>query len=76
MCGTHHDVIDQDEKTHTVAELIKLKADHERAAATLSDAQSERGAALIMAAQSVLTLNQSGGIAANVVRVHNHPTTH
>lgn len=72
-CGNHHDVIDQDEESYTVAQLIKLKADHEGGMAAMSDADAERGAALIMAVQSVLTVNQSGGIAANIVHVHSAP---
>lgn len=72
MCGTHHDVIDQDEESYTVARLLKLKADHEKAMGTMPDADAERGAMLLMT-MSVVTTNQSGGIAANVVHVHNAP---
>jgi hypothetical protein len=74
MCGRHHDVIDADEEAYTVDRLLKMKADHEsRAAASIDDDFAERAAHLLIN-QSVISLNQSGGIIAHTINLHSTDT--
>jgi hypothetical protein len=70
LCGIHHDVIDDDEKSYTVARLHEIKAAHIRRAAQLPDEEAEKGA-LILFANPVVSVNQSGGITASSVIVNN-----
>jgi hypothetical protein len=71
MCGRHHDVIDDDEESYSVERLHRMKADHEKSAIRLSDNAAEHAAAMIIN-QQVSSVQQSGGITANVVNVHNY----
>lgn len=72
MCGRHHDVIDDDVDAYTVEYLHRLKAKHEHSAGRLSDNESERGAKLLLFDQSVTSTNQSGGVIAHTVNIHNY----
>jgi hypothetical protein len=71
MCGRHHDVIDDDEEAYTVERLIRMKADHERTAMRIPDNQAELAARLIVN-QQVTSIQQSGGITAQTIHVHNY----
>ena len=71
LCGKHHTVIDADEEAYTVERLIKMKADHESRAAEIDDHFAER-AALLLLSQSVISMNQSGGITAHTI-INIHP---
>ena len=53
MCGSHHDVIDDDEEAYTVEYLHRLKAKHEQNAGTLTEAEADQGAQLLFLNQSV-----------------------
>ena len=75
MCGRHHDVIDDDEEAYTVEYLHRLKAKHEQSAGRLSDDETERGANLLLLDQSVSSTNQSGGVIAHTINVHNYPSS-
>jgi hypothetical protein len=75
MCGRHHDVIDADEEAYTVDRLLKMKADHKsRAAVSIDDDFAERAAHLLIN-QSVISLNQSGGIIAHTINLHSTDTS-
>ena len=63
LCGVHHSVVDDDETVYTVDRLTAMKRSHETEATPLSDAAAAAGAAL-------LSVNQSGGLAAGVVNAH------
>lgn len=72
LCANHHTVIDSDIEAYSVERLVKMKADHEHTATTLSDQESSSGAQLL------LSVNQSGGIAAQVINaqtIHVHAAT-
>jgi len=71
LCGKHHTVIDADEEAYTVERLIKMKADHESRAVGVDDSSAER-AALLLLTQSVMSINQSGGITAHTI-INIHP---
>lgn len=71
MCGVHHDVIDNDEKSYTVERLHEIKSAHLEKAAKLSDEEAERGA-LILFSSPITSVNQSGGITASLVTVNNY----
>lgn len=64
LCANHHTVIDADPEAYTVDRLKKMKSDHENRATALLDADAEGGARLL------LSINQSGGIAAHTINVH------
>jgi len=68
LCPTHHTVIDDDEESYPVERLRKMKAEHEARATPVSDNDADHVAA---AYSTVITVGQSGGIAAN-----NFTTTH
>lgn len=72
MCGRHADVIDADEEAYTVEYLHRLKARHEVAASSLSEQEAEHGAQLLFVTQQISSTNQSGGITAHTVHVHNY----
>jgi hypothetical protein len=72
MCGLHADVIDADEEAYTIEYLQRLKAKHEESASSMSDADAEHGARLLMIDQRVFSASQSGGITAHTVHVHNY----
>jgi hypothetical protein len=72
MCGRHHDVIDDDEHAYTVEYLRQIKHKHEQTASGMSNEQAEHGAHLLLN-ESVSSANQSGGITAHTVHVHNYP---
>lgn len=72
MCGRHHDVIDDDEEAYTVEYLHRLKARHERSAGRLSDDEAEQGARMLLLDQSVSSTDQSGGITAHTINIHNY----
>jgi hypothetical protein len=72
MCGRHHDVIDADEEAYTVDRLLKMKAEHESKATPVADDFAERAAHLLID-QSVLSVNQSGGITAYKIYVNSPP---
>lgn len=71
MCGRHHDVIDDDEGAYTVEHLHRLKSKHEQSAVQLTEAEVERGTTLLASSQSISSLNQSGGIIAHTINIHN-----
>jgi hypothetical protein len=76
LCGTHHKVIDDDVEAYTVERLLKMKADHESRAARVDDDFAERAARLLIINQSVMSLNQSGGITAHTIKadtINLHP---
>jgi hypothetical protein len=66
MCPTHHKVIDDDEETYTVEKVKAMKAKHEANAGTLDDAEASSGASLLV------SMNQSGGVAAQSIGVVNY----
>jgi hypothetical protein len=63
LCGIHHTVVDDDETAYTVERLTAMKRSYEMNATPLSDEAAAAGAAL-------LSVNQSGGLAAGVVNAH------
>jgi hypothetical protein len=71
MCGRHHDVIDDDEDAYTVERLVRMKTEHERTAIKIEESEAEHAATLIVN-QQVSSTQQSGGITANVVHVHQY----
>ena len=71
MCGKHHDVIDDDEESYKVERLVQMKAEHERTATRIPDVEAERAATLIIH-QQVSSVQQSGGITAHTVHVHQY----
>lgn len=71
MCGRHHDVIDADEEAYTVEYLHRLKTKHEQSAVKLSEREAEQGAKLLILDQSVSSVNQSGGMTAHTINIHN-----
>jgi len=71
MCGKHHDVIDDDEESYTVERLVRMKAEHERTATRIPDAEADRVAPLIIHKQ-VSSVRQSGGITAHTVHIHHY----
>lgn len=76
MCGRHADVIDDDEDSYRVERLQRIKADHEQRHSTgMSDSVTENGARLLFISQSVASANQSGGITAHTVNIHNYGDT-
>ena len=42
LCANHHTVIDNDEEAYTVERLVKMKAEHQARATSISDADAER----------------------------------
>ncbi|MBB4395072.1 hypothetical protein [Bradyrhizobium sp. ERR14] len=66
LCPTHHKVVDADLEAYTVDRLLKMKADHEKAATAVPDQQASDGALLILD-NSVRSHNQSGGVTAQTV---------
>lgn len=72
LCRNHHKVIDDDPEAYTVER--RMKADHESGAATLTSSAIERAARLLIN-ESVVSVNQSGGITAHTVNqtMHVHP---
>lgn len=64
LCGKHHTVVDDDVEAYTVSRLTEMKAVHEALAATMTEDDAARGATLL------LSVNQSGGIAAHSVHAH------
>ena len=71
MCGVHHDVIDNDEKSYTVERLHEIKSAHLEKAAKLSDEEADSGAPILFSSP-VTSVNQSGGITASLVTVTNY----
>jgi hypothetical protein len=61
LCAPHHKVVDDDEEAYTVERLQKMKADHEARATPLSDNDAGKVAT---AYSAIVSINQSGGIAA------------
>jgi hypothetical protein len=74
LCANHHKVIDDDPEVYTIERLLKMKADHESRAAALPPSAIEHATRLLID-QSVVSVNQSGGITAHTVHqtVHVHP---
>jgi hypothetical protein len=70
MCGVHHDVIDDDEISYTIARLHEIKTAHLAKAAKLPEEETDKGA-LILLSTPVVSVNQSGGITASLVTVNN-----
>jgi len=68
LCAPHHTVIDDDEESYTVDRLRKMKSDHEARATPISDKDADQVAG---AYSSVITVGQSGGIAANNFAANN-----
>jgi len=69
LCANHHDVIDDDVDAYTIERLRKMKADHESPATALPDEAAEVGAMMLMM-NSVVSINQSGGITAHTFNFH------
>jgi hypothetical protein len=61
-------VIDDDEEAYSVERLLKMKADHEGRATPIADEFADQAARLLVD-QSVVSMNQSGGITARNVYV-------
>jgi len=72
LCRNHHRVIDDDEEAYTVERLHKMKSDHEQRAAAMAEDFVNQAAGLLID-NSVTTSNQSGGITAHTVNIHNYP---
>jgi hypothetical protein len=72
MCGRHHDVIDDDEEAYTVEYLHRLKTKHEQGTVRLSEDEADRGAKLLLLDQPVSSINQSGGVIAHMINIHNY----
>ncbi|MFZ0336616.1 MAG: HNH endonuclease signature motif containing protein, partial [Terracidiphilus sp.] len=74
LCRNHHKVIDDDPEAYTVERVLRMKADQESGAATLTPGAIERAARLLIN-ESVVSVNQSGGITAHTVNqtIHVHP---
>jgi hypothetical protein len=64
LCGVHHKMVDDDPDSYTVEKLTELKKRHVAHLATLTDAEAEQGARLLIE-HSALSIGQSGGITAN-----------
>lgn len=75
LCPNHHKVIDDDPEAYTVERVLKMKAEHESRAASLHSTAIEHATRLLID-QSVVSVNQSGGITAHTVHqtIHVHPT--
>jgi hypothetical protein len=66
LCANHHTVIDSDEEAYTVERLIKMKAEREASATSISDADAEKVAESY---SIVISSGQQGGITAqNVIQ--------
>ncbi len=76
LCANHHKVIDDDPVAYSMERLRQIKSDHEAHHADLASSEIERGARLLID-QSVIAVNQTGGIAAHTVHqtIHVHPPT-
>jgi len=74
LCANHHTVVDDDPEAFTVERLSKMKVEHERRDATLSDDEIVRGTRLLVD-KSVTAINQSSGITAHTVHqtINVHP---
>lgn len=59
LCANHHRVIDGDAETYTPEALQAMKAQHQASVAQLTEEEARAGAGLL------ISLNQSGGIAAH-----------
>jgi hypothetical protein len=68
LCPNHHTIVDDDLESYTVGRLLKMKADHEAAATSISDADAEKVAQNYSA---VMTSGQRGGITAQNVTAQN-----
>jgi hypothetical protein len=66
LCPIHHKVVDDDTEAYTVERLRKMKLDHEKRSTPLNASEIDRGARLLLD-QSVVSINQSGGITAHTV---------
>jgi hypothetical protein len=64
LCATHHKVIDDDTESYTVDRLKRMKVQHEASAGRVAEPDAANGATLL------LSMNQSGGIAANSIFAH------
>lgn len=68
LCANHHTVIDSDEEAYTVERLMKMKAEHEVGATSISDADAEK----VAESYSIVTSSgQQGGITAQSVTAQN-----
>jgi len=72
MCPRHRKVIDEEEEAYTVERLARMKAEHADRVGRPDNTFGERAAALLLN-QSLVTVNQLGGIAANNVQITIHP---
>jgi len=74
LCRNHHKVIDDDPEAYTVERLLRMRADHESRPSALAPGAIERAVRLLID-QSVVSVNQSGGITAHTVHqtIHVHP---
>jgi len=68
LCANHHTVIDSDEEAYTVERLLKMKAEHEAGATSISDADAEKVAESY---SIVMSSGQQGGITAQSVTAQN-----
>jgi hypothetical protein len=71
MCANHHKVVDDDEESHSVARLQKLKAEHESRAAPASNIKENDAIISLLIEHSMLSLGQTGGIAAHTLNAQN-----
>ena len=72
MCPTHHTVIDDDVASHPVDRILKMKADHEARVTPMTEAEAESAANHSLKI-GYANVGQSGGIAAQDVRLRRRP---
>jgi hypothetical protein len=71
MCANHHKVIDDDEESYPAERLWKLKADHESRSKPVSDSRESDAIVTLLIEHSMLSVGQTGGIAAHTVNAQN-----
>ena len=83
MCGSHHKVIDDDDKTYTVQKLVQAKKKHERGQPCVPPLTDRQAAKFISktvnyidsSVSVVETNNQSGGQTAHTINNFTHPVS-
>lgn len=71
MCANHHKVVDDDEESYSVERLRKLKAEHESHAPPASNFKENDAIVSLLIEHSMLSLGQTGGIAAHTLNAQN-----
>lgn len=69
LCGNHHTLVDDDEKTYTAERLQEMKAKHEGRVERMDSSDVERAVHLVLD-ESVHSVNQTGGITARNVTIN------